>query len=299
MKKKKILIAGGTGMLGHKLIQVFGDLGFDVYATTRGSEKALEKYGLLDAERVFSGVDVDDFQNFEDVLRHLRPDAVINSVGVIKQLPEAEDFDVTLGINSIFPQRTARVAEKYAFKFINISTDCVFSGKKGNYIEEDISDAEDLYGKSKFLGEVAGRNCLTLRTSIIGRELQTSHSLLEWFLSRDGHHVRGYTNAVYTGFPTRTLGEIIAGIIENQPGLEGVYHVSSDPISKYDLLVLIREKFGLDIEIEPFADFYMDRSLDSSKFRKITGFKPSSWDEMIRKMAADQTPYEKWRQQKY
>jgi dTDP-4-dehydrorhamnose reductase len=222
---------------------------------------------------------------------------VINAVGIIKQLPTSKDVLTTLEINSIFPQRLARIAQKHKFRLINISTDCVFSGKKGHYIEEDFADAEDLYGKSKFLGEVYGKNCLTLRTSIIGRELASEHSLIEWFLSNTGGKVKGYKNAVYSGFPTIFLAEIIADLMKNYQEIEGLFHISSEPINKFELLCLVKEKYNSDIEITPFEDFYIDRSLDSTKFRNLTGFMPHTWEVMIDRMADDPTPYEKWRNQ--
>jgi dTDP-4-dehydrorhamnose reductase len=178
---------------------------------------------------------------------------------------------------------------------IHMSTDCVFSGRKGMYAEDDPSDAEDLYGRSKFLGEVGGPGCLTMRTSIIGRELMTSNGLVEWFLGNRGGKARGFRRAIFTGYPTRVLAEIMADVLENHAGLEGVYQVSSQPINKYDLLCRVNEAFDLGIEIEPDDDFACDRSLDSSRFRAATGFRPPSWEEMIRDMAEDPTPYEEWR----
>jgi dTDP-4-dehydrorhamnose reductase len=294
----KVLVIGGAGMLGHKLLQVL-QRDFDVYATLRSGADDFLRYGILPAEKLFENLDVLDFESVEKTVSEKRPDFIINCVGVIKQLPEAKDLELTLGINSIFPQRMARIAPKYGFKFINVSTDCVFSGKKGNYIEEDCADAEDLYGKSKFLGEVLGANCLTLRTSIIGRELKSAHSLIEWFLSNRGGTVKGFTNAIYTGFPTIVLAEIISRLIKNHPELEGLYHVSSRPIDKCRLLGLVKEEFGLDIEIIPDGDFYMDRSLNCEKFKNVTGFQAPSWEEMVRRMAEDPTRYDEWRKQKF
>lgn len=285
-------------MLGHKLIQILRRE-FDVFAVIRSNLAGFEKYELINSAIIYDKIDVEEFLPVENIIKTIKPDFIINAVGIIKQLPTSKDVTTTLNINSIFPQRMARIAPEYGFRFINISTDCVFSGKKGNYKEADTADAEDLYGKSKFLGEVYGKNCLTLRTSIIGRELSTAHSLVEWFLSNAGREVKGYKNAVYTGFPTIVLADIIADIIKNYPDLEGLFHVSSEPINKYELLCLIKEKFGLNIEIVPFEDFYLDRSLDSTRFRKLTGFQPLSWEKMIQKMADDRTPYNKWRNQTF
>lgn len=290
----RVLIFGGAGMLGHKLNQVLSG-SYEVFSTIQSDISNIKEYNLINSEYIFENIDVENFERIENIIKKLNPDFIINGVGVIKQLPTAKDTIKTININSIFPQRIARIAQKYGFRFVNISTDCVFSGKKGNYIEEDISDAEDLYGKSKFLGEVVGKNCLTLRSSIIGRELSSAHSLIEWFLSNEGGKIKGFKNAIYTGFPTIVFAEIIADILTNYPEMEGLFHVSSEPINKYELLLLVKEKFNLNIEIEPFEDFYINRSLNSTKFRELTGFQPLSWEEMIQKMADDPTPYQKWR----
>lgn len=158
-----------------------------------------------------------------------------------------------------------------------------------------MTDAEDLYGQSKRWGEVFDENCLTLRTSIIGREIKSTHSFVEWFLSNRGNTVKGFTNAIYSGFPTIVLADILANLIEKFSQLHGIWHVSSNPVSKYELLLLIRKAYNANVEIEPFEDFRIDRSLDSSRFRVATGFYPLGWHEMIEKMAADETPYDEWR----
>jgi dTDP-4-dehydrorhamnose reductase len=220
---------------------------------------------------------------------------IINAVGIIKQLPSSKNVVKTLSINSIFPHKLVEVADRYSAKLIQISTDCVFDGEKGNYTEEDVSNATDVYGKSKNLGEIVGANCLTLRTSIIGRELQTSHSLVEWFLSSRGKKIKGFSNAIYSGFPTIVLADIIADLIHNHKDLAGLYHVSSEPINKLELLKLLNKAYRAEVEIKPFDDFRIDRSLDSSKFRQETGFSPASWEKMIERMANDPTPYQKWR----
>lgn len=294
MSKGKILIFGGMGMLGHKLIQEFS-ADFDVSFTIRSRKKDVEKLDFVNKAEVFESIDVEDILRVEQVINKARPGVVINAVGIIKQLPESKNDLLSLNINSIFPRRLAQLSEKYDFRLINISTDCVFSGEKGNYSENDFADAEDLYGKSKLLGETSGKNSLTIRTSIIGRELFTNHSLLEWFLFNQKNTVKGFTKAVFSGFPTLILSEIIKEIITNYPKLEGLYHISSQPISKYDLLCLIKEKYNLSVEIKPFDDFKIDRSLDSAKFRKLTGFVPTAWGKMIERMAFDPTPYDKWR----
>jgi dTDP-4-dehydrorhamnose reductase len=215
---------------------------------------------------------------------------------VVKQLPASQDVVHTLEINSIFPHRLAELTEEAGARLILISTDCVFDGKKGNYTEDDRPNALDLYGQSKHFGEVVAPDCLTIRTSIIGRELSGSHSLVEWFLSNRGGRVRGYVNAIYSGFPTIVFADIIASLIIEHSDLSGLYHVASDPIDKFRLLTLINEYYRADITIELFQDFKIDRSLDSTRFREATGFQPANWESMIERMAADETVYEKLRQ---
>lgn len=291
----RILIMGGVGMLGHKLWQVCQQH-FDTWVTVRLSYRYYARYGLFDPDRMLGGVNVFDFDSVMRALTTVQPDVVINAIGIIKQLPTAKDPIISLAVNSLFPHRLAVLCQAADARLIHISTDCVFSGRKGMYTEDDVPDAEDLYGRSKLLGEVSGLRCLTLRTSIIGRELGTANGLVEWFLSNRGGCVQGYTNAIYTGFPTLILAQVIADVIERHPELSGLYHVSSEPISKYELLCLLREAYQLSIDIEPYPDVCIDRSLDSSRFRKATGFAPLPWPEMVQAMATDPTPYEDWRQ---
>jgi dTDP-4-dehydrorhamnose reductase len=290
----EVLIFGGNGMLGHKLVQILQKR-FDIWTTLRKDSADFISFGIINSERIINGVEVENFDVVQRMLDVFKPDVIINAVGIIKQLPTSKEVVETLKINSIFPHQLAQIAQSLGARLITISTDCVFNGRKGNYTEKDISDAEDLYGRSKNLGEVSAPGCLTLRTSIIGRELQTSHSLVEWFLSNRGKKVKGYTEAIYSGFPTIILADIITDLIENHKNLQGLYHVSSEPISKFDLLCLLKDFYKVRIEIEPYADFEIDRSLDSSKFRKGTGFAPLGWEEMIEKMAQDPTPYDNFR----
>lgn len=278
-------------MLGHKLVQAWQDK-FDLWTTIRTNFREYEKYGIFNREKTIQNVNIEEIISVEKAVTELKPDAIINAVGIIKQLPSAKNVIKTLTGNSIFPHQLLEISDRIGSRLIIISTDCVFSGAKGQYTESDVSDALDLYGKSKFLGEVAADNCLTLRTSIIGRELNSSHGLVEWFLSNEGKSVKGFTRALFSGFPTVVLADILAGLIENHPKLHGLFHVSSEPISKYDLLKLIMDAYHVNVEIEPFDDFDIDRTLDSTKFREATGFTPKSWREMIERMAEDDTLYQ-------
>lgn len=290
----KVVILGGGGMLGHKLWQVFSPR-FDTYVTVRQSTSAYTRYGIFDPNRLRGGVDAFQFDSIVRTVADLRPDIVVNCIGIVKQSAEVNDRVYTLPINAVLPHKLKNLCRVAGARLIQISTDCVFSGRRSMYTENDESDATDLYGRSKFLGEVTGNGCLTIRTSIIGRELSTHYGLVEWFLSSVGQTVKGYVNAIFSGFPTLVLAEILANIIENFPSLSGVWQVSSDPISKYDLLKLIRSSYNLRVEIEPYEAFRADRSLDSTRFRAATGFSPASWPEMVKRMAQDPTPYNQWR----
>ncbi len=290
----RVLILGATGMLGHKLYQRFKDR-FDTYGTIRGSFHPLQRYGFYDEDHILTGVDAFHMGSITRALAQVRPDVVINCIGIIKQSHLAQDPATSITLNALFPHQLAAQCALAGAHGIFISTDCVFNGRKGSYTENDPSDAEDLYGRTKFLGEVDQEGMLTLRTSVIGRELSTQYSLTEWFLSNRGGRVRGFTQAIYTGFPTVTLASILADIIGNHPDLNGVYQVASNPIDKHRLLQLVRDAYGVNIDIEPDDRIKIDRSLDGSRFREATGIVPPSWPEMVAAMAADPTPYDSWR----
>jgi dTDP-4-dehydrorhamnose reductase len=289
-ESQRILIIGAGGMLGHKLYQVLRPR-FDVRATVRGSAQEYEKFGIFDPNDLIGEVDVQNFEVVTRVVGSVKPDVIVNAVGVIKQLPTAKDPIVSLTINSILPHRLAALAETVGARFITLSTDCVFNGRRGMYTEDDVADAEDLYGRSKFLGEVTSGRALTLRSSIIGRELGTAHSLVEWFLSNRGGKIKGFRHAIYSGFPTVVMARLIGDLIERHPKLSGLYQVSSEPINKYDLLLLMRDAYQVDIEIERDEEFRINRSLDSTRFRQATGFEPQSWPEMVKAMASDRSKF--------
>ena len=281
-------------MLGHKLVQRWRDE-FDVWTTLRGKVADYERFGIFDPERTLDSLSVLEPSALAAAIENIRPDVIFNAVGVVKQVPTAKNTVTTLLINAVLPHQLADVATKIGARLIQISTDCVFDGARGNYSEDDEPNATDLYGKSKALGEVTGDNCLTLRTSIIGRELTTAHGLVEWVLANQGDTVNGFANAIFSGFPTIVLADIITTLIKDHPSLSGLYHVSSEPINKFDLLNLIKTSYNIDLDITRFKDFRIDRSLDSTKFRRTTGFTPKPWSEMIAEMADDTTPYESWR----
>jgi dTDP-4-dehydrorhamnose reductase len=285
----KVLILGGQGMLGHRLwINLRRE--HEVWITVRQTSSPFPDRPEFPSQYIRLDVDASNFDQVTRALASIQPDLVINCIGLIKQMGHlARDPIMSISLNALLPHRISLICRAAKIRMIHISTDCVFSGKKGNYLESDESDAEDLYGRSKFLGEVAyPPHSITLRTSIIGRELKTRLGLIEWFLSqKDGDTIRGYKHAIFSGFTTDELSRIIMNNIIPSPELTGLYHVSSDSINKYDLLQIANQAFGRKINILPDEDFFIDRSLDSTRFRQATGYKPPSWPEMIQEMAKD------------
>lgn len=281
-------------MLGHKVWQMFRDR-FDAFATVRDIRFSLGRLAASDHPRIITGVSAENPSDIDRAFAAARPDVVVNCIGIVKQDKSAKNPIASITVNSLFPHHVARRCRESGARLIHLSTDCVFTGRKGNYSENDVPDAQDLYGRSKLLGEVDQDDCLTIRTSMIGRELTGSHGLLEWFFSQEGQSVRGFKRAIFSGFTTQALADLIARIITDHPRLTGVWHVGSEPISKFDLLTLVKQTYGLAIEIRPDNDFVCDRSLDSTRFRAATGIEPPSWPEMIENMRADPTPYKEIR----
>ncbi len=282
MKDYDVLILGVNGMLGSTMMQFFKQQNKFTTCGTIRNEILSDKIRCFEQD-IFQNVIAEDPTLLENLIISKKPKFIINCIGIIKQLDVSNDASLSININSIFPHRLAFLCKKHGVRLIHISTDCVFNGAKGMYVENDLPDAEDLYGKTKFLGEVTYDHCVTLRTSIIGHETSSSHSLLEWFLKQDGE-VNGYQKAIFSGFPTFELSKIIHDIVLCEPSLSGLYHVSSEPINKYDLLKLFSEIYLKEIKINVDQGLIINRSLDSTKFRNITGFEPSSWKSMIKKM---------------
>jgi dTDP-4-dehydrorhamnose reductase len=278
----RILILGGDGMLGHQLFKHLSKE-HEVKVTLRQNLSAYEKFNLFFPENTFAGIDVRLTDQLLEVFGEFQPQAIVNAVGIIKQRLSSKEIIPSLEINSLFPHRLAVLCKAIGARIIHLSTDCVFSGKKGNYREEDPSEAVDLYGKSKYLGELNEQHCLTFRTSMIGRELSRKKSLLEWFLAQKGS-IKGFKKAIFSGFTTQELSRIIEMILKQNPTASGIYHVSSDPISKYDLLFLIKDRLQLPIEIIPDESFVCDRSLDSSRFRQEFNYNPPPWEKMVEEL---------------
>ena len=287
MSKQKILILGVTGMLGHMLFKNLLASGHsEVYGTAR-SVSGLDRFFTGDEQRfILPTVDADNFDTIIKALASVRPDIVINCIGLIKQLPNGNDPLTAITINARLPHRISLICSAVNARLIHFSTDCVFDGHAGMYTESDIPSPADLYGRTKLLGELTYPHCVTLRTSIIGHELKDKFGLVEWFLSQKDT-VRGYNRAIYSGFPTVELAKIIEEYVLPDKDLSGIYHVSSEPISKYDLLHIIKRLYNVVTTIEPSDDFLCDRSLDSGRFRKLTGYTPPDWHALIAAMHED------------
>jgi dTDP-4-dehydrorhamnose reductase len=283
-------------MLGHKMFQRLRQDFPDTYCTLHGPADArpFDTVPLFHDSKVFDRIDVLQTARFYDLLRRLRPQFIVNCVGVIKQRPDAKSPVTGIRINALLPHELAEVSGEWGGRLIHFSTDCVFSGRRGRYTEEDVSDAEDLYGRTKFLGEVSRPNALTLRTSIIGRELTHHQSLLDWFISQNHKTVPGFTRAIYSGVTTLHLTEVVAALIADRSALHGLYQLASPPISKHDLLVLIKQAYRLDIDIVPDDRFMCDRSMSGARFDAATGHRCPSWPDMVAQLAADPTPYNEW-----
>ena len=280
----RLLILGGSGMLGHQLWRGL-HAQHDTWVTLRRPVADFAVHNLFDEAKAIQFDDITDDTALERALGQAKPEAVINCVGLIKQRDEASDEALTLRVNAEFPHRLAKRCGEAGARLIHFSTDCVFAGTKGNYTESDPSDAADLYGQSKHQGEVADAHSVTLRTSVIGHELGTNLALLDWFLSQRGQAISGYTKAIYSGFTTLEMARIVDRILTQHTGLSGVWHVASEPISKFALLQLCREKLGWEGVIEPNDEFVCDRSLNADRFNQATGYTPPSWEAMISELA--------------
>jgi dTDP-4-dehydrorhamnose reductase len=288
---EKILVLGASGMLGHKVMQVMAPH-LQVTGTVRRRAEAFNRHPVLGGMTLIGQVNAFDFRSIESAIDKARPSVLINCIGMVKQLPEAKDPLQAITINALLPHQLACHCRAAAIRLIHISTDCVFSGRKGNYAETDSPDADDLYGRSKFLGELDALHGLTLRTSLIGRELQNGLGLIEWFLRQRGGRVPGYTRAIFSGVTTQVMGEALLMIICEQPTLRGLWHLASEPIAKYQLLALIRKIGRVEVELVPNDSVVCDRSLNGHKLQQKTGYCPPSWPVMIEKLFNDPTPYD-------
>jgi dTDP-4-dehydrorhamnose reductase len=281
----RILILGITGMFGSTAFRLLSRRGdHEVFGLARDGG-ARQWFPDIAADRTLTGIDVTDRDRLTEAITGVRPDVVINAVGIIKQVDAALDPLVAIPINAELPHRLAALCAAIGARPIHVSTDCVFSGRTGNYREEDAPDATDLYGLSKYLGEVDRPHALTLRTSIIGPELATQHGLVEWFLAQRGN-AKGYAGAIFSGLTSAELTRVIADVAIPRPALHGLYHVAAAPIAKHDLLHLLREEYDHPVTIERVAEPIIDRSLNGGRFHAATGYVAPYWTDMIRRMRA-------------
>lgn len=270
-------------MLGNAMVRVLRENPAWTVAGTIRSDAARQYFSNDIAASLISGVEVENHAALKGVFDDYRPQLVVNCVGLVKQLEAADDPLMAVPINSLLPHRLAWLCDNAGARLVHISTDCVFAGTRGAYTEADRADAQDLYGKTKFLGEVSYPNTITLRTSIIGHELDSHHGLVEWFLSQQDQ-CSGYTQVFFSGLPTVVLASLIRDVVVPRPNLSGVWHVAAERISKHDLLQKVAAIYGKDIRIVPDDGPRLDRSLDGSRFRAETGFVAPDWDQMIRMM---------------
>jgi dTDP-4-dehydrorhamnose reductase len=282
----RVLVLGATGMLGHTVVAEF-DTQFEVHATVRDPEDTAipATPATLHGFTARAGGD-----GLDELVEQIRPAAVVNCIGLVKQLPIASDPLEAITINALLPHRIARAADRSGARLIHVSTDCVFAGRlpiPERYSESDAADAEDLYGRSKLLGEVDRPGHLTLRTSIIGPELGAVTGLFEWFRAQTGPSVNGFTQAMWSGLTTVALARVIAEIITSHPVLTGLYQVAPEPISKFDLLVRLNDTLAAGHEIRAVDEPVVNRALDGGRFTAATDIRLPSWDEMISELARD------------
>lgn len=279
----KVLVIGVSGMIGSTIVRVLSEnTAWKVYGTVRsGSIKQFFPEGI--SENILTNIDILNHDSLISLFDNIRPNVVINCAGLTKHIIGSDIPAKAIPINALMPHRLAELCKLIDARLIHISTDCVYSGNRGNYLETDPADSMDIYGKSKWLGEVEYPHAVTIRTSTIGHELSTKHGLLEWFLSQEGQ-CKGFQRAIFSGLPTITLAQIIRDIVIPNKDLHGLYHVAGEPISKYDLLKLIAEVYGKSIELIKDEKFIIDRSLNSGKFHAATGYTPPEWPDLIKLM---------------
>ena len=283
----RVLVLGANGMMGNAMIRVLNEKeNWEVFGTVRSGE--IKKFfSPRAAARLITGVDVENHDTLVKVFGQVRPTVVINCIGLTKHLIGSGDPLSAIPINALLPHRLAGLCGLTGARLIQVSTDCVFSGARGGYTEDDPPDATDIYGKSKSLGEVHYPDTITLRTSTIGHELQSRYGLLDWFLSQRDR-CKGFTRAIFSGLPSVVFAQLIRDIVIPRPDLSGLYHVGGGAIAKYDLLRLIAETYGKSIEIVPDDQLSIDRSLNAGRFRAATGYVAPDWPALIEFMRSYQ-----------
>ena len=268
-------------MIGHQILIGLLKESFLIHAHFK---KKKSKHDFLKSKNtVFHFLEITQ-DNIEEFLVDINPDIIINAAGITTRREKESNINQIKFTNSILPNILSSWSEKNGCRLIHFSTDCVFSGEKGNYKDSDKPDALDTYGKTKSIGEVSGANTLTLRSSMIGFELYNRTELLEWVLSNKNKTINGFSNVIYSGITTILMSKIVIKIINEFPDLIGIYNISSVPISKYSLLKKINDIFDLNIKVESVESKPSDKSLDSSSFYNKTGIKIPEWDLMLKEL---------------
>jgi len=284
----KILILGGNGMIGHKMYQELSKDFLETWVLLRKPLFSLPYHRIFNSEKVIDGVDLSDFKLLITKLDEVNPDIIINAAGITIRRGINESIQKSILLNAALPHLLEEwVSGKSGKRLIHFSTDCVFSGKSGSYTEESELDAQDYYGKTKGIGEVKRQQSLTLRASMIGRELDYYTELLEWFLSQNGKTIKGFSNVIYSGITTIRMAKFVKSIIMDYPFLSGVYNISSVPISKYELLKLFKTTFEYDVEIDNDETYKSRKDLVSTKFFNETKFEMPIWQDLVKEMKED------------
>jgi dTDP-4-dehydrorhamnose reductase len=285
MSASRILVMGANGMLGHEAIRVLAP-DFEIWGACRQPQD-LPDLGVP-RERMLGGLDATRADSAYALIERVHPDLVLNAVGIVKQRAAAKAAIPSIWVNSLWPHVLADACAARGARMVHVSTDCVFSGARGRYVESDVPDAFDLYGRSKLLGEVIDReHVVTLRTSIIGWQLGEPTGLVAWFAAHRTELLKGFTKAVFSGLTTRALTEVIRDVLLPDPTVSGLWHLSADPIDKYALLADLAGHLGWDVHLTPLDEPAIDRSLDSTLFRMRTGWTPPSWAEMLEALARE------------
>ena len=282
----RIIILGSNGLLGNTIIRYFFEnFNYETYGFCRDSSK-LGFLNKNDFKRIKIVKDIFNTEDLKKKIEKIKPDVIINSIGITNKIKNQNSnfIQKIIHVNSLFPHQLQQLCLQLDIRLIHLSSDCVFSGDKGFYSEQDNPDPIDIYGKSKLLGELDYENTITIRKSVIGHEISSKNGLLEWFLKQEGE-VKGYKKAIFSGITVLELAKVIdMHIIPNQ-NLRGVYHVSGQSISKYNLLKIIASEYKKVIKIVPNEEVKIDRSLNSIKFNKITGYQSEAWPKLIKSMA--------------
>lgn len=287
----RILVLGVSGLIGHNFLQELS-ASFEVFGTLHKSKNRYGNRSLFSGKNVIENINVSEFEIFKGVLYAVNPDVILNCIGITKRKVEINNPFEVLTINSVFPHQLANWAKSNQKRVIHFSTDCVFNGETGNYTEESITTAEDVYGRTKALGEIIYDHTLTIRSSFIGQELFGKTELLEWFLAQDGKEIKGFTKTFYSGVSTIFMARVVSNIISNFPKLSGLYHLAPDkPISKYELLCLSKEAFQVNVNIIPDNEHVHCPTLDATKLKREINLIVPSWKEMMFELGANKGRY--------